>query len=376
VEQGISIDFQVIGDWLEITLERAEDWSIAADAAISTALNALTVKKEALRAPKINRNDRSYVFMRLVNSLTKDSSYIDGFAEVLQKLHSKFMNPREVSEELGNVEFGKGELRLGGPLAKYPVLQLFKVELYEKGLTYHKPYTLEYSIKCSESWLTMQAIGFAYSYAGSYGGKVTFITVKEEYRSYPTYDLALVLASTLARLEPDPIIPYIMTLSLKLPDMIKRRVLEEAGIKGLEDILLSSEEASDLSRKIMEGRYVPSIGLHTLSVGRAFTALSRLTIDLTVPMKFAYLLDAKEDGTACRNTLGRLLARALGAGEPVLINASTLLYEALNRAKDFNYVLYVLLRTVRELRERGRLRRDEELSRKCVWCLREAFEEL
>ncbi len=374
---GNELRIEVRGD--EVLISNIRDWDIIIQTVINEVINVLDVKVElGIRAPKLNQNDFNYVFKKLVGTLTKNSTYLDAFRELLRSnnLISKLSNLNQVRKELSSVGVtGRNELLLGASRG-YPLLQIFKVESYETGLSFHRPYTMKFSIRCSDVWLGLLGIGFAYSYSGLYGGRTSLITFRGDVSElHGKVDVALQLSLTLIRAPPTPIIPYLMYTSLAIPDVIRsdkapEMLGDEAAL--ITKSLLSKDEAKKLREMINLG-YVPPLNLHILTVGKAFTAISRLPIDYSTPLKFSYILDevCSESGINCRDELRSFIRLGLGADEPKAVNAITLLYEAISGAKDPSLATYYLLRTISELIDSGSKIR---LSRACVDSLLKALE--
>jgi len=377
----IKSNAQVLGNDIEMRIVNNEilakvlgSWDIIIGTTIKSSIDLLNVKVESgIRAPKLHQNDYSYIFKKLITGIAKNSTYIDAFNALLSsdEVKSKLYDFNLVNKELSTVSFTakKGAIKFG--LTDYPLPQIFKVEIYEKGLTFHKLYTLDFSIRLSDVWLSLIAIGFIHSYGGSFDGKLSFITIGEEgIYNNARFNVAIMTASTLVRTVPDPIIPYLIYTSLKLPDIIIRSRARESrkDLEGFLNTLLSDEEGERFKERIKMG-FVPPLILHILGIGRAYTALMRVPLEYSSTIKFSYIIDdvCKEEkvNVECRNELSRIVELGLGGREPKVVNALTLLYEAINGAKDPALAMYVLLRTIKDIDLNEQYRRIR-LSRECV----------
>jgi len=385
---GEELSARLVGPYIDLTVDSESSWAEVVNSLIAQALDVVKVKVDrGIRAPKLNKNDLKYVFSRIGLPVDRGSTYIDAFYELIARHGSALAHPVGglALRSLGMAASADKHLLLGVPSARersstYALPQIFKVEAYEKGSAFHRPYTHDFSVRLTDAWLTLLAIGFSLTYLGMYGGQVAFITPTEEALSSNVnarLTTALSLASSLLRASPDPIIPYAVYLALTIPDVV---IAESPPYPEIADVWRfvkgvlvrgDGEAAKELSR---EGR-VPSLNMHRLGVGRAFTALSRESLNLSRLLHFAYVLDEVSGGRECRQRLRNgLVRRALGAVEPKLVNAVTLLYEAAHSAKDARYVTYTILRIASEVVQGDLRRRRELLSPECVTSILTALE--
>lgn len=371
------------GEYVILSLENMYSWNQILYTTLRSSVSTLKIKSTVLRAPKLHINDLNYVFKKLVAFMTRGSTYIDGFLKALTVHGPNVFNYDTVKTHYNVIEFKKGML-VYGVGKTYPLVQVFKVELYETATDFHRPSTVPFKTKLSLPWYILLGIGFAISYAGMFGNQVLFITPSEEVLETPPEvrdALALTLGATFSRRIANPIIPYQLYLALTLPEMVQSRILTKhikenysVGrelLEGLYSFLLGDHEYEEFEKKSVEGS-VPKINIHRITIGRAYTSVERASIDLSYLAKFAYILEhyaEKEKSPKCREILrDKIVAQGIGGVDPKIMNVLTLLYETIHGAKDPRYVLYYLLRTISN--------RGIQIDKGCVSALIKALEDI
>lgn len=373
---GEDVKLSVSGDSLIINIKG--DWSQIVGTALKFSLNVINVKKgSGIRAPGIHINDWRYIFKEM--GVRKGDTYIDAFESVLKNknLVNKLSNLKIASAELKNLIPSKGG---------YPLPQIFKIELYERALTFHKIYTANYPIRISDVGLLLLAMGFSLAYAGFVDGKISFIALRDEsLENNIKFSLAVELATSLINEPLDPVIPFLMYMSLTIPDMISIApttvTTKAAGnlqtqviSRIIDEFLLTPEEHRKFEDDVKSDYSLPylNLNLHILSVGKAYTALLRTVLNYSPTLRFSYKIDELCEerglGNRCRLELRNVIRWGLGGRIPKLVNVITLLYEAINKAKQPTLITYLLLRTINELKDLG-----IRLSRECVEVLIDAL---
>ncbi|MEM4971892.1 MAG: hypothetical protein QXE01_11655 [Sulfolobales archaeon] len=262
---------------------------------------------------------------------------------------------REIPRILGqggrlSVKIGRNSIQLGQ--GKLSMFQLFKVELYEKGLSYNMPYQLDLDVRMDEAWTSLLLAGFAVSYMGMRASDgVVLSTIPEIYdRCSQDSWLAINVASALYNVPTSPAIPYILyiyTTAILLEDPSDRKNMFSEVPEGLAlfERLFADE---------CKNRWIRGVGLriHRIALaGRTFTEVSRE--DLTIGGEIARLANlCDKSGCACLQQVREIIRRGLGAEEPKILNALTMLYEALIGSKDPSEASYYIARAIRDQEER------------------------
>lgn len=337
-------------DKVSIVLEGQNDWSLVTQSLMRTAQNLLQLKRSILRCPQMHVNDYKYVFKDLLGAkVSNTSSYLDAFSSLIADPNycNALSNPN-VARHLASLRFDGSKIFLGLSGKSYALLQPFKVETYEHGLTFHSPYTMDLEIRITTPWLLVLGVGFAFSYAGMTFEGLSFISPDEDSLSDPykmRLSTAIDITSSILGVPVDPVIPYSMYLSFSIPELLsasKSSELLRCDMKDLEEYLLSDQEVASLSG----GELLPRIKLQKMSTTiRAYTTILRESVDLSLLVKYAYLLDKVTGNSNCRKTVvNNIIRRALGGRDPKSLNAAILLYEAIQGAKDPYYSIYFIAR--------------------------------
>ncbi|HDN76028.1 MAG: hypothetical protein DRO18_02570 [Thermoprotei archaeon] len=390
VSKDIEVRPNPLSDSIDIVIDPGL-WPSLMKLALDTAHQIIDIKSSRLRAPRLNFNDFRYVFRRLSKDVSRESTYLDGFKYVLSNsgVREDLMDFITCSKELSSIGLvrvrGKDVIAFGTKGLQYPMPQILKVEMYETGLTFHKPYTLDISGRLSNAWLGLLSIGFSVAYAGMFGANVALVTLTEESLSRVDVAVPIEVSTTLINVNPDPIIPYILYISLRIPDLMTDKGLASylgslgisaESLTNLMKLMLPSTKVEYLRRFLKVGG-LPKLKVHTMGVTRVFTVLNRAELSLEPTLRFAYLLDNICGSSVCRSEeLISVVGLGLGGNEPKVLNALTYLYEAINRAKSPYEATYILLRTIAELRaeaEAGR-GRAVRISKECLNAIVKALE--
>jgi len=178
--------------------------------------------------------------------------------------------------------------------------------------------------------------------------------------------MAVNLASILENAPTNPTIPYLIytyaTLIL-LEDPGRRKAMLKGYPEGLE--VLERIFSSPCERR-WEG---VEMRVHRIVAGRAFAEVSREDLTLGSGIaKLSGLCDAQ--GCDCLEQLRDFARMGLGAENPKVVNALTILYEALIGSRHPAEASYYILRVVRDL--------EETLNRRLLssYCLRRLLEVL
>lgn len=277
---------------------------------------------------------------------------------------------REIPQLLGKggrlpIKIGRNSIQLGQ--GKLSMFQLFKVELYEKGLSYNMPYQLDLDVRMDDAWASLLLAGFVVSYMGMRASDgVVLATTPEIYdRCSQNSWLAINMASTLYNVPTNPSIPYMLYIyatAIMLEDPSSRRNMLSDMPEGLE---LFEKLFMDKCDNI----WVRGAGLriHRIALaGRTFTEVSRE--DLTIGGEIARLADlCDRNECSCLQQVREIVRRGLGAEEPKILNAVTMLYEALIGSKDPSEASYNIARAIRDQEEReGRRIIDTRCFRRLV----------
>jgi hypothetical protein len=216
------------------------------------------------------------------------------------------------------------------------------------------PYQLDLDVRMDDAWASILLAGFVVSYMGMrVSDGVVLSTIPEIYdRCFQSSWLAINMASTLYNVPTNPAIPYtlyIYATAILLENPNSRR-----------DMLSDIPEGLELFEKLFtdncEGRWVRGVGLriHRIALaGRTFTEVSRE--DLTIGGEIARLADLCDRGNQeckCLQQVREIIRRSLGAEEPKILNAVTMLYEALIGSKDPSEASYYIARAIRDQEER------------------------
>ena len=264
---------------------------------------------------------------------------------------------REIPQLLGkggrlSIKVGRSSIQLGQ--GKLSMFQLFKVEFYEKALSYNMPYQLDLDVRMDDAWASLLLAGFVVSYMGMrVSDGVVLSTIPDIYdRCSQNSWLAINMASTLYNVPTNPTIPYMLYI------YATAILLEDPKNRG--DMLSDIPEGLELFEKLFgdkcENRWARGVGLriHRIALaGRTFTEVSRE--DLTIGGEIARLADLCDQdnlGCNCLQQVRDFIRRGLGTEEPKVLNAVTMLYEALIGSKDPSEASYYIARTIRDQEER------------------------
>ena len=305
-------------------------------------------KGKNIRWPYLHVNDKG-TLKRIIppNELDRIKTYGDAAELFIRKIPQLLGKGGILPVKVGgnSIQLGRGELSM---------FQLFKVELYETGLSYNMPYQLKINVRMDDSWASLLLAGFTVAYMGMRASDgVVLSTIPEIYdRCSQGSWLAINMASTLYNVPTNPSIPYMLYIyatAILLEDPDRRR-----------DILSDIPEGLELFEKLLadecDNRWVRGVGLriHRIAIaGRTFTEVSRE--DLTIGGEIARLADLCDQGNRdcnCLQQVREVIRRGLGAEEPKILNAVTMLYEALIGSKDPSEASYYIARAVRDQEER------------------------
>lgn len=357
-----------------LSFERESEWEMVTGTLLGSTRSLLELKRETLRCPQLHVNDYNNVFKALLGAdVSKTSSYLDAFiAMTLNKKHaSSLMDPKTGPKHLSLLTSSRSTMTLGaeeGGMRGYALIQPLKVETYEYGSSFHKPYRLDFKVRTTVPWLLVFGVGFAFSYAGMTPEGLFFITPDEGALAdlnTVRISTAVNLAASLLRAPADPTLPYLTYVALTIPELVNRsrstEVLSVALEKGVVDYLLSDEESEALAKEPM-----PRIKLHKMSTTiRAYTALLRESVDASTLVRYAFTLDKVSGGSDCRKYLvNRVVKPALGGREPKYLSLVAHLYEAVHGAKSPYFSTYYIARELDPVPPsyvRGMIRALEEL---------------
>ncbi len=305
-------------------------------------------KAKNIRWPFLHVNDKGtlkkIIPQSQLNRLQTYGDVAEHFIREIPQLLGKGGNlPIKVRGNM--IQLGRGDIAM---------FQLFKVELYDTGLSYNMPYQLDIDVRMDDAWASLLLAGFVISYMGMRAGDgVVLSTIPEIYdRCSQNSWLAINMASTLYNVPTNPTIPYILYIyatAILLEDPRSRR-----------DMLSDIPEGLELFEKILadrcDDRWVRGVGLriHRIALaGKTFTEVSRE--DLTVGGEIARLADLCDRDNRdcnCLQQVREFIRRGLGAEEPKILNAVTMLYEALTGSKDPSEASYYIARAIRDQEER------------------------
>jgi hypothetical protein len=305
------------------------------------------VKSHRVNWPYLHYNDKETLEEVIPQAqLSSIETYGDVSIYYVNKLPELLGRGGRLSVELSrdSIMLGQGEISM---------FQLFKVELYEGGLSFNQPYRRKLSVRFDEAWASLLLSGFILSYMGMRSDDGVVISTIPEVTLEPCSRdswLAVNLASTLYDVPTNPTIPYILymyvTLILLEEPSSRRSMLSNAP-KYLEffDRIFSRE---------CKGRWDRGVALrvHRIAIaGRTFTEISRE--DLVVGAGVAMLADlCTIEGCECLQQLRGVIEKSLGAREPKILNAVTMLYEALIGSKNPAEASYYLARAIKDQEER------------------------
>ena len=305
------------------------------------------VKSDKVMWPRLHVNDKGTLKKAIPQAqLSSMESYGDVSIYYVNKLPELLGRGGRLSIKLSrdSITLGRGEISM---------FQLFKVELYERGLSFNQPYQMELSVRFDEAWASLLLSGFILSYMGMRRDDGVVISTIPEVALEPCSRdswLAVNLASTLYNVPTNPAIPYILYMyvtSILLEEPSSRRSMLSNAPKYLEffDRIFSRE---------CEGRWDRGVALrvHRIAATRkAFTEISRE--DLVVGAGVAKLADlCIKEGCECLQQLRGVIEKSLGAREPKILNAVTMLYEALIGSKNPAEASYYLARAIKDQEER------------------------
>ncbi|MCC6014278.1 MAG: hypothetical protein LM564_01065 [Desulfurococcaceae archaeon] len=295
---------------------------------------------KGVRWPPIHKNDRDTLRKSKVvaGSVSALQSYADLVAEFVNWL------PRLLNKDL-RLSYGETKLVLGDGGMALP--QLLKVELYERSLTFGKPYVGELEVRLDDRWLSLLAAGLAVAYAGY----IELVTIPEVLESRKTFaSLTSVKVAELlegARIGPE--IPYILYVHV-LASILAERSFRVSRTAGLTESLA----------KLFEDYEVPGSSarfrVHRLDFdGKTYREVSREDIAFNAAvLEFLRKVGDRE----CLEQLKGFIRIASRAGIDTtaskVLNAVTYLYEAIQGAKEAAFVAYYLTRVVAEVSERVR----------------------
>jgi hypothetical protein len=305
------------------------------------------VKSDKVKWPRLHVNDRGTLRKVIPQAqLSSMRSYGDVSIYYVNKLPELLGRGGRLSIKLSrdSITLGRGEISM---------FQLFKVELYERGLSFNQPYQMELSVRFDEAWASLLLSGFILSYMGmGRDGSIDISTIPEVTLEPCSRDswLAVNLASTLYNVPTNPVIPYILYTYVTLI------LLEEPSSRR--SMLSNAPEYLEFFNRIFsrecKGRWDRGVALRVHRIAatvKAFTEISRE--DLVVGAGVAKLADlCIKEGCRCLQQLRGVIEKSLGAREPKILNAVTMLYEALIGSKNPAEASYYLARAIKDQEER------------------------
>ncbi len=132
------------------------------------------VKSDKVKWPRLHVNDKGTLKKAIPQAqLSSMESYGDVSIYYVNKLPELLGRGGRLSIKLSrdSITLGRGEISM---------FQLFKVELYERGLSFNQPYQMELSVRFDEAWASLLLSGFILSYVGKgRDGSIDISTIPE-----------------------------------------------------------------------------------------------------------------------------------------------------------------------------------------------------
>ena len=300
-----------------------------------------SIKNKYVRWPPLHKNDKGTLEKVISKQTANLSTYGDIARYYIEKLPDLLGKGGRLT-----VEIKRNSIQLGqGILAMF---QLFNIELYEKGLSYNKPYQLNLKVRFDEAWASLLLSGFVASHMGIRGGDGVVLSATPDITDPCSLGswMAINLASTLYNVPTNPTIPYILYIyatAILLEDPGRRKSMLADYPEGLE---IFNEIYSQQCENIWDKGL--NLRIHRISItGRTFTEIYRE--DLTIGGGIARLSELCENQDCrCLEQFRDLARMGLGANNPDVVNALTVLYEALIGSKNPAEATYYLARVVRD----------------------------
>jgi len=333
-------------------------------------INIYDIKSEVVRWPPLKKNDRETLQKVIPQDKLKNLGNYGDVARYYVERLPELLGKGGMLEVKVDGSKSKTSVRLSQKGRKdrkdIAMLQLFKSEWYEGGLVFNRPYNLKVEIKLDESWASLLLSGFILSYTGMANIdtkviEVSLLTIPEI--AYDPYQrklwLALNLATTLRRVPTNPTIPYVLytyIIAILLEDPSIRKALLAEVPEGLEPLnrILSKgnriRQDADVLLRIHRIRTAQNVRDQTftevsrenLMMGEGVMKLADLCIERDCPC-LREIKDLIEEGSEAR-----------------ILNAITILYEALIGSKNPAEASYYIVRTI------GDLEGEASVSRRCA----------
>ena len=307
------------------------------------------------RWPALHVNDKNTLKKKIPgNQLDAINTYGDLAEYFIKQLSGRISRKNRLI-----VELSKNSILLGQAQEAFSMLQLFKVEFYEKGLVYNMPYHLDMEIRVDENWASILLAGFVAAYMGMRSSDgIVLSTIPDIYsRCSLNKWLAINLSSTLENVPTNPTIPYMIyvyltTILLEDPKYRKKFFPEEI-FRLLEET--SEERECDI-------KWIDLRIHRILLAGRAYSEVSRE--DLRIGGDMAKLINlCTSNDCVCLERLRDVIRRGLINEEPRIFNMATILYEALTGSKNPSEASYYITRIIREQEDKEGI---TLMGRKCL----------
>jgi len=319
------VNVQQLGSTLRID----GNLSVALNTVSNAIHNIMELKRnKKIRWPPLHQNDKgtlkkSPFIASKIDSMNTYGDLIEEYAKVLPNL-----------AKLNSVKFSDGDIAL---------LQLLKVEFYETGLTYNKPYRYKTEFRTNDYMLSLILAGLAAAYTGYI--EVLVPSVLGDVCTARTY-LAVELAGiSMGRIASEPVIPYVFYNHVIVHKLASKAYQMLPGISDVSEVIDPSKGfCLDFASFIV----------HRLSFdGKTYTKTSREEIRISKE-----LLDfvSKIDRDNCLEEFTEFVRMASRTENTTALNSLVLLYEAVNKASDPAYASYYLSRVLTDIRsETGRV---------------------